>query len=152
MAYYRSLVEYQLAIKNVQVEKGTLLDYNEIFLNEGAWPTKAYEDAEARESTRGTPHNYTASPKKHSPWVSQGMYPQMLSPSGGIVTRPQPVPYAPSTEATPADPTLKPSDPTPVEYERGTSSLPTTDSSADLRGPAFNANSTPLELPIASPE
>ena len=33
----------------MQLEKGTLLDYNEVFLNEGAWPDKAYEDAEERD-------------------------------------------------------------------------------------------------------
>ncbi|MEK6260499.1 MAG: TolC family protein [Planctomycetota bacterium] len=152
VSYYRSLVEYQLAVKNVQVEKGTLLDYNEIFLSEGAWPTKAYEDAEDRESTRGEPHNYTPHPKKHSPWVSQGMYPQMLSPSGGVVTQPQPVPYAPSGASTPAEATPESPGPTPVERERGTSSLPTTESSADLDGPPISADSTPFELPFASPE
>lgn len=81
VAYYRSLVEYQLAVKNVQVEKGTLLDYNEIFLNEAAWPTKAYQDAEFRESTRDEANKYDR-PKTDAPSVSQGLYPQMLQPSG----------------------------------------------------------------------
>ena len=82
-AYYRSLVEYQLAVKNVQLEKGTLLDYNEVYLNEGAWPSKAYDHAELREAARGEPHNGDR-PKTHAPWVSQGMYPQMLQPSGAV--------------------------------------------------------------------
>ena len=34
-SYYRSLVEYSLAIKNVQFEKGSLLAYNNIYLAEG---------------------------------------------------------------------------------------------------------------------
>jgi outer membrane protein TolC len=38
-------VEYALAIKNVHFEKGSLLDYNQIFLSEGPWPGKAYCDA-----------------------------------------------------------------------------------------------------------
>ena len=101
VAYYRALVEYQLAVKNVQVEKGTLLDYNEIFLSEGAWPTKAYDDAEAREDLKGVPNKYD-SPKTHAPWVSQGIYPQMLQPSG-VVTQPEPIPYAPSSEFGPAE-------------------------------------------------
>ena len=147
VSYYRSLVEYQLAVKNVQVEKGTLLDYNEIFLSEGSWPTKAYEDAEDLESVRGKPHNYT-SPRKHTPWVSQGMYPQMLAPSGGVVTQPQPDPYAPSAESVPAEGGLNSPGPTPVEGERGTSSLPTTETPAELGGPTLKADSTP----IASPE
>ena len=101
VAYYRALVEYQLAVKNVQVEKGTLLDYNEIFLSEGAWPTKAYDDAESREDMKGEPHKYD-SPKTHAPWVSQGIYPQMLQPSG-VVRQPEPIPYAPSSEFGPAE-------------------------------------------------
>lgn len=83
-AYFRSLVEYQLAVKNVQLEKGTLLDYNEVYLNEGAWPEKAYEDAANREARRGVPFEAVA-PSVRSQWLSQGVYPQMLAPA-------QPVP------------------------------------------------------------
>ncbi len=74
-AYYRTLVEYQLAVKNVQLEKGTLLDYNEISLNEGPWPDKAYGDAEDREAHRSQP---TASPVPwtRGPIVSDGVFPQ----------------------------------------------------------------------------
>lgn len=79
-AYFRSLVEYQLAVKNVQLEKGTLLDYNQVFLNEGSWPDKAYEDAEERESRRGPAHPYD-SPVTPAPTVSQGAFPQMVAPS-----------------------------------------------------------------------
>ena len=55
-AYFRSLVEHQLAVKNVQLEKGTLLDYSPVYLNEGTWPDKTYEDAEERELRRGLPY------------------------------------------------------------------------------------------------
>ncbi|MBX3411475.1 MAG: TolC family protein [Pirellulales bacterium] len=41
----RALVEYNLAIKAVHFQKGSLLDYNEIHLAEGPWPRKAYDDA-----------------------------------------------------------------------------------------------------------
>ncbi|MEO8495263.1 MAG: TolC family protein, partial [Planctomycetota bacterium] len=37
-AYYRGLIEYSLAIKNVHLQKGSLLDYNEVYLSEGPWP------------------------------------------------------------------------------------------------------------------
>ena len=57
-AYFRSLVEYQLAVKNVQLEKGTLLEYNEVHLNEGVWPAKAHADADHREWLRGAPQPY----------------------------------------------------------------------------------------------
>lgn len=83
-SYFRSLVEYQLAIKNVQLEKGTLLDYNEIYLNEGAWPDKAYSDQEKPEMRRGEP--MPDNPVTRSQWLSQGVYPQSTSPSGTLPT------------------------------------------------------------------
>ena len=46
ISYQRALVEYNLAIKNVHFEKGSLLDYNEVHLTEGPWPAKAYRDAD----------------------------------------------------------------------------------------------------------
>ncbi|HUG93566.1 MAG TPA: TolC family protein [Planctomycetaceae bacterium] len=55
VAYYRSLVEYQLALKNVHFEKGSLLDYNNVFLEEGPWPDKAYRDAAERDKLRHKP-------------------------------------------------------------------------------------------------
>jgi len=50
--YHRSLVEYTMAIKNVHFEKGSLLDYNQIYMTEGPWPGKAYRDAANREQQR----------------------------------------------------------------------------------------------------
>ena len=88
-AYFRSLIEYQLAVKNVQLEKGTLLDYNQIGLNEGPWPDKAYADADDREAHRSDPILIPASarlpwshgpvPRTEGPNVSQGIFPQPLS-------------------------------------------------------------------------
>lgn len=112
-SYFRSLVEYQLAVKNVQLEKGTLLDYNEVYLNEGPWPDKAYEDAEERDSRRGKPFE-GVSPSTRDEWLSQGVYPQMLSPTGpppsdlAIPANPPEtlpfVPQAPGSEPTPLEP------------------------------------------------
>ncbi len=34
---HRSLVEYVMAVKNVHVEKGSLLDYNQIQFADRAW-------------------------------------------------------------------------------------------------------------------
>lgn len=44
-AYYRSLVDYNLAIADVHWRKGSLLDYNGVLLAEGPWPGKASFDA-----------------------------------------------------------------------------------------------------------
>jgi outer membrane protein TolC len=84
-SYFRSLVEYQLAIKNVQLEKGTLLAYNEIHLNEGVWPAKAHDDANKREWLRGEQYPYDEPPhplgifKLTPPEASsEGIYPQSV--------------------------------------------------------------------------
>lgn len=51
-AYYRSLVDYNLAITDVHFRKGSLLDYNGVYLAEGPWPGKAYFDALRRARQR----------------------------------------------------------------------------------------------------
>jgi outer membrane protein TolC len=96
VAYYRSLVEYTLAAKNVQLEKGTLLDYNEIYLQEGPWPDKAYADVEQKEFLRGPPVHDRDAPKTAAPTVSAGVYPQSLAPAveGGGHTTPKIEPVA----------------------------------------------------------
>ena len=85
VAYFRSRVEYQLSLKNVQFERGTLLDYNEIYLSEGAWPTKAHDDAEVRESLRGEARQYHTI-QKFNPWVSQESFPRVIIPSNPILS------------------------------------------------------------------
>jgi len=99
VAYYRALVEYTLAAKNVQVEKGTLLDYNEILLQESAWPDEAYEDAEMREWLRDYPIHKHDAPKTPAPTVSTGVYPQHLEPTGI-----QSIPAAPTDDGLPPQP------------------------------------------------
>ena len=44
-SYFLALTQFRKAIKNVQLEKGSLLTFNGILLNEGSWPEKAYADA-----------------------------------------------------------------------------------------------------------
>jgi len=58
--YFRSLVDYNLAIRTVHLRKGSLLEYNNVFLAEGPWPGKAYFDANkrARERSAGFLVNY----------------------------------------------------------------------------------------------
>ncbi len=43
--YYRALVDYNEAIMNVHYRKGSLLEYDGVYLSEGPWPGKAYFDA-----------------------------------------------------------------------------------------------------------
>ena len=59
-AYYRSLVDYNRSIMNVHYRKGSLLDYDGVYLAEGEWPAKAYFDAmrQARKRDAGLYMDY----------------------------------------------------------------------------------------------
>lgn len=52
--FYRATVEYSFAIKNIELTKGTLLNYNGISLAEGSWQTAAIEEAVERRKLRRT--------------------------------------------------------------------------------------------------
>ncbi len=43
--YFRALVDYNRSIMQLHFQKGSLLEYNQVFLAEGPWPAKAYFDA-----------------------------------------------------------------------------------------------------------
>ncbi len=75
--YYRIVAEYAVALKNVHYAKGTLLDYDGVYLSEGGWPRKAYQDAARLENLRGRPKpmNYSSA---NTPRVSRGAYKQHL--------------------------------------------------------------------------
>lgn len=59
-SYFNSLMNYNVAILNVHFRKGSLLEYNGVFLAEGPWAGKAYFDARkrARERAAATYINY----------------------------------------------------------------------------------------------
>ncbi len=50
--YFRSVTNYAKAISQVHYRKGSLLEYNGVYLTEGPWPAKAYFDARRRARTR----------------------------------------------------------------------------------------------------
>lgn len=80
--YYNSLTEYQQAIVQVHFRKGSLLEYNGVYLAEGPWPAKAYFDAErrARERDGALPINYGFT----QPYVgSRGPFPQFSDAHDG---------------------------------------------------------------------
>lgn len=47
-AYFRSLVDYQLALRDFNRERGALLQYNKVGMSEGPWAAEAYQDAQER--------------------------------------------------------------------------------------------------------
>jgi outer membrane protein TolC len=93
--YYRSLVAYSQALANVHLRKGSLLEYNNIYLAEGPWPAKAYFDAKqrARERAAGIPICYGFTTPH---LVSRGAYPQHMGTPTGVAghspTPAEPVP------------------------------------------------------------
>ncbi|MEX2091774.1 MAG: TolC family protein [Pirellulales bacterium] len=75
-AYYRSLIDYNKAIMNVHFRKGSLLDYNGVYLAEGPWPGKAYFDA-LREARKRDASMYLDYGFTRPNVVSQGPYQQL---------------------------------------------------------------------------
>jgi hypothetical protein len=73
--YVLNRARYSLALKNVHFVKGTLLEYDGVYLAEGPWPGKAYADSAQREAGRSVPVplNYASS---CAPVVSRGAYSQ----------------------------------------------------------------------------
>lgn len=59
-SYFRTLLDYQRAIIGVHFRKGSLLEYNNVYLEEGPWPAKAQFDAHrlARQRDAGLYLNY----------------------------------------------------------------------------------------------
>jgi len=93
--YYRSLVEYTLAVRAVHYQKGSLLDYCEVYLAEGPWPGKAYYDACRRDRYRTSGRCLTDYRMARSPIVSQGVYPQDTAaplPTEDPLVQPAPIP------------------------------------------------------------
>ncbi|MDO5555051.1 MAG: TolC family protein [Planctomycetia bacterium] len=98
-SYYRIVIDYNVAIMNLNFRKGSLLEYNGVTLAEGPWGDKAYFDAYRRARERDAGHylNYGFTEPQV---VSRGTYPQIQG------TDPTILPPLPSTEkaAEPAAP------------------------------------------------
>jgi outer membrane protein TolC len=82
--YTQNRARYAIAQKNVHFVKGTLLEYDGIYLAEGPWPGEAYEDAAKREESRSAPRpmNYASS---KSPAVSIGPHAQHAGGSANLL-------------------------------------------------------------------
>lgn len=83
-SYYRMVIDYNVAIMNLNYRKGSLLEYNGITLAEGPWPTKAYFDANTRAQERDAGHyiNYGMTEPRV---ISRGAYPQFQGTDPTIV-------------------------------------------------------------------
>ncbi|MEX2306453.1 MAG: TolC family protein [Pirellulales bacterium] len=56
--YYRYVVDYNLGIVNMYASRGALLDYSQVSLSEGPWPTDAYNDVDIHSAGCGRRFNY----------------------------------------------------------------------------------------------
>ncbi len=127
--YFRALIEYTLAVKNVHFEKGSLLDYSEIYLEEGKWPTKAYADALKRAKRRMTP--LTDVGVKQPQPLNNGLSPQLSLPN-------YPGPVAPLAPRVKETEPIAPELPQPLDPEADNrSSIKPNRTSEDKAGPEF---------------
>lgn len=104
--YYRTVADYGKSIARVHFVKGSLLEYNNVFLAEGPWPWKAYHDAveRARARTAGHHLNYGFS----MPAVfSRGPIHQHGGTDVGLPPRGEPTPVE---ELPPPEPSRSPMD------------------------------------------
>jgi outer membrane protein TolC len=105
-AFFRTMVNYTVAISEVHALKGSLLEYNNILLAEGPWPHKAYCDAMEQARKRAAGH-YLDYGYTRPRVISQGDYPQFqhgghefhgemlheeMTPSGETIETPPPQP------------------------------------------------------------
>jgi outer membrane protein TolC len=117
VAYAQSLADYNLAIVEVHLRKGSLLEYDNVLLAEGPWPAKAYYDAHALARRRDASYylDYGYSRPKV---VSRGPVQQQAAgaavvnettlsdPTGEVDLEPIP---APEPELQDAQPSIEPS-------------------------------------------
>ena len=166
VAYYRSLVDYNVAILRVHERKGSLLDYNGVALNEGPWPQKAYFDAmrRARKRDASTYLNYGFTRPNV---ISRGPVQRGTAgqPVGGeVIYEGTPVPQGGEIVPTPAYPvetgeTIQPGIIVPENAGSATREVPSTNQVVTNRNRAatsgqanvVNATATQAELAKASP-
>ncbi|QDU54368.1 TolC family protein [Aeoliella mucimassa] len=146
--YYRTLAEYAIAIKNVHFSKGTLLEYDGVYLAEGAWPAKAYRDAADLERRRGRPRplNYASS---RAPVVAHGAHDQHPSEHSLGTMTPVTESVLPEPKEAPTELPLTPSDEIEQPSTLTTPVLPGAVSAMPTSMPTAMPTA-PSELPLAA--
>ncbi|MCD0460381.1 TolC family protein [Roseiconus lacunae] len=102
VAFYESLGNYNLAIRDLHVEKGSLLAYNQIQLAEGAWANGASRDAYEKGlflTPRKDPSEITRTPVV----TRQGFDPSAVQNTGAAVNTIAPPQSIEMLESTPSD-------------------------------------------------
>jgi len=83
--YARALAEYNKSIVEVHMLKGSLLEYNNISLEEGLWPEKAYWDSSERTRERSAARTLASGASRPS-LSSRGELPQNLGTANQAAT------------------------------------------------------------------
>jgi outer membrane protein TolC len=109
--YYRAIVDYNRSISQLHFRKGSLLEYNGVFLAEGPWPGKAYFDAHRRARQRDA-SLYLDYGHSRPGVFSRGVITQNFDAIGADARARQLPPRDPATrEAGPPPPARKPAEP-----------------------------------------
>jgi hypothetical protein len=101
--YYRSVVEHEIAVKNVHFEKGSLLEYNGVYLSELPSPAKAYQDAYEKIKMRTRAARWAADGASTTV-VSEGLVPQAYGQAAGQAAAGQAAAPGPTDGAAPPPP------------------------------------------------
>jgi outer membrane protein TolC len=111
--YARALSEYNKSIVEVHMLKGSLLEYNNISLEEGLWPEKAYWDSSERTRERSAARTL-ANGASRPTLSSRGELPQNLGTANQAATARS---TTTTTTPTPSEvqPTKEPADRAPLE-------------------------------------
>lgn len=112
--YARALSEYNKSIVEVHMLKGSLLEYNNISLEEGLWPEKAYWDSSERTRERSAARTL-ANGASRPTLSSRGELPQNLGTANQAATARSTT--TTTTTPTPSEvkPTKEPADRAPLE-------------------------------------
>ena len=123
--FFRSVVDYNLAIMEIHKRKGSLLEHNGVYLAEGPWPAKAYFDANrrARERDAGMYLDYGFTRPKV---ISRGAIQQGAGEAylGELYGEPDPTWTAPAEEPRESDVHDPETIPTPAPKESTTPAPP----------------------------
>jgi outer membrane protein TolC len=116
--YIRSLAEYNKSLVEMHAIKGSLLEYNNIVLEEGLWPEKAYWDGHERARERDAARHMDYGASRPSVF-SRGAYAQHTGSANAQARPASLTPGGPVREREPATPEVVPANP-----NRSTDNLP----------------------------
>ncbi len=133
--YIRAVTEYNKSLVELHAIKGSLLEYNNIALEEGLWPQKAYWDAHERSRERGAARHMDYGASRPSV-ISKGEYVQN---TGNANAQARPVSLTPGGPAAPKNSTTpnKTPESVPAIPDRSTDPLPEKRANYDSK-PKFN--------------